>query len=306
VFDTSGYYGTSNNVINYLAYSVTFPQPMNDSSYKSGLCIQQIYSQITNGAFNLTFLLDTKNPGSLIFDMWSNIMNNIQTMTIRYLIIDSNWGNFFFYWFQEPIFTSVSSSSPFTYSESISSINMTGGVKCFSCLSGFDVTASSSTNELSLIHSITVSSSSSFDGTLSSQSNTPISVAYISYNFLYYNLGEISAMPGRITQGSFSASNAGLLQYSDTSMIVRQYNTLFGLSGFSINNEAFLSWSGTLTTNTSIAVTSNNNFLYFQFVYIILEENWCIEATPYLLIATSTCYDICPDGYYPNSVGMTC
>ena len=44
----------------------------------------------------------------------------------------------------------------------------------------------------------------------------------------------------------------------------------------------------------------------YTFIYMILEADWCIEATPYLLIANSMCYDICPDGYYSNDVEMTC
>lgn len=71
--------------------------------------------------------------------------------------------------------------------------------------------------------------------------------------------------------GMISATNSGALQFLDTDLIVRQYNTFFGLQGFYIKNEAFFSYKGTFTTNTSISITSNNFFFNFNFVYIIFE-----------------------------------
>jgi hypothetical protein len=61
-----------------------------------------------------------------------------------------------------------------------------------------------------------------------------------------------------------------------------------------------------VTTNVSIGVTSNNHFLYFQFAYFVIEEYWCCDNTPYLLIANNTCYDDCPNYYYDDTTNMLC
>ena len=66
---------------------------------------------------------------------------------------------------------------------------MTGTVKYFACLTGFDVTAVSTATELSLILTVAQSTSTSAVGSLSSLSSLPISVKYISYNLLVYNVG---------------------------------------------------------------------------------------------------------------------
>ena len=232
-------------------------------------------------------------------------MDKLRTMTIRYLIIDSSWGVFSFAWLMKPIYTFVSSSTSYNYTMADTGTNTTGTINSYSSLTGFDVAAASATNELSLVHSITKTLDTLF-GQLTSLSSTPVDVWYISFNILSYNVGEMNVLPGKITIGSFDATNAAALRFVDNFSKLRQYNCLFGLKGFYIINEAFLSWNGTVATNSSITVTSDNNFQYFKFTYIILEEYWCQEATIYLLIATSTCYDICPNGYYANDVGLTC
>jgi hypothetical protein len=116
----------------------------------------------------------------------------------------------------------------------------------------------------------------------------------------------ILAIPGRITFGTFSASNGGPLSYLDSTNVGRHYNSIFGLKGFYINNEAFLSWNLTITPSVSISATSLNSFLYFEFIYLILEEHWCDEPTPYLFMPNETCYDLCPERLYDKYVSMTC
>ncbi len=71
-------------------------------------------------------------------------MDQIQSMTFRYLIISSYWGNLAFYWTLQPVKKGISMYSSFTTSNSISSVNMTGTVNTFSVLTGFEVTAASS------------------------------------------------------------------------------------------------------------------------------------------------------------------
>lgn len=125
-----------------------------------------------------------------MYKMWSNTINRIQSMTFRYLIISSAWGTFSFYWFLDPVEMNISSTSSYPFKQSgLDKVNLTGTVKSFACLTGFDVTASSSTNELSLILTIAQNTSTTMAGTLTSLSSTPISVKYISYNWLSFNVG---------------------------------------------------------------------------------------------------------------------
>ena len=81
---------------------------------------------------------------------------------------------------------------------------------------------------------------------------------------------------------------------------------MFGLKGFRIKNDAFLSWSLTHSPNNSISATSSNNFFMMEFIYFVLETEWCGEPTPYLLEATSTCYDVCPARHYADDLSLTC
>ena len=97
------------------------------------------------GRFNWTVFLDNKTMPALNIMIYSNVMSNIQSMTIRYLIISSFWCDLAFVWYWEPVMSGVSSSSPYSTSVSaLTSVNMTGTVNCFSVLTGFDVTAASS------------------------------------------------------------------------------------------------------------------------------------------------------------------
>jgi len=115
-------------------------------------------------------------------------MDVLQSLTIRYLIIASNWGTLSFYWFQDSASSALSSSTSYSFTRTgLSSVNMTGVVNSFSCLTGFDVTSTTAANELSLILSVTRASATSISGTLSSQSLTPINVGYFSFNLLSYN-----------------------------------------------------------------------------------------------------------------------
>jgi hypothetical protein len=77
------------------------------------------------------------------------MMNKVQTLTMRYLLIDSNWGNFDFDWYRYTITMGggpLDDTSPITkLFTGMPTVNMTGRVSIFACLTGFDVTTASST-----------------------------------------------------------------------------------------------------------------------------------------------------------------
>lgn len=51
---------------------------------------------------------------------------------------------------------------------------------------------------------------------------------------------------------------------------------------------------------------SANSFKAFGFNYLIMEEQYCGDLTPYLMVATNICYDVCPERYYNNDTSMEC
>lgn len=81
---------------------------------------------------------------------------------------------------------------------------------------------------------------------------------------------------------------------------------MIGMKGFHIKNQNFISWNITLSPEVSINATSDNSFLLFQFIYFIIEVEWCGEPTIYLMESNSTCYDVCPERYYGDDPSLTC
>lgn len=119
--------------------------------------------------------------------MYANNANKIQTITIRYMIVSSSWGAFRFSYLMEPVMSTISIGFPISFtSGALTPINMTGTIKTFFILTGFDITASDNTNTIGL----TLSASRSSDylvGTISTLSAKPVSVNYISISALSYN-----------------------------------------------------------------------------------------------------------------------
>jgi cysteine-rich repeat protein len=183
---------------------------------------------------------------------------------------------------------------------------MTGTVKTFAVLTGFIVQATTSAYELSIKLSVVRTSSTSNKVKVTSSSSISMWLDYFSYTEISINLGEITAIPGRVTIGTFSGTNGSSMSFPDVTGITRDYNTICGLQGFYLTGDKFISWDIGITPYTSIAASSNNSFCSFDFIYLIVEENWCNDTTPYLLQATNTCYDVCPARYYANPTGLSC
>ena len=75
------------------------------------------------------------------------MMDKIQLLVIRWMTIDTNWGNFYGYYMQIAATITLSSSSPYTWPRNgLLPINVTGPVKIYGVLVGFDIRASTSAN----------------------------------------------------------------------------------------------------------------------------------------------------------------
>ena len=132
---------------------------MNGTSYYSGMAIQDIHCLIANKRYNLTFYWDINMPKtstSFSIKLWSNMMNNIQTLKMRYLLVDSNWLTLEFDWYKYSTNNIVSSSTPYTQTfAGLPTLNMTGPYRVFACLTGFVATTATTANELSFILTVT-------------------------------------------------------------------------------------------------------------------------------------------------------
>ena len=117
-------------------------------------------------------------------------MNKIQSLTMRYLLIASNWGKFDFDWYMYTTSDFLDNTSPVSdFFSGLPSVNITGGVSIFACLTGFDVTTASTITELSVRLSITRTSATRFDYTISSNSATTINFRCVTFLAFFFNMG---------------------------------------------------------------------------------------------------------------------
>jgi hypothetical protein len=104
---------------------------------------------------------------------------------------------------------------------------------------------------------------------------------------------------------------SGQVNYMDPDNITMDFNTIVGLQGFRIGKQASnFRWTTQLQPGQQISVTiapiATSLNQYWTFGFMVLEQNWCGPPTPYLHIATNTCYDICPTGTTTNETNLSC
>lgn len=122
--------------------------------------------------------------------------------------------------------------------------------------------------------------------------------------FLYNNAQLLAVTPpARYTKGSLSSTSGSnaLLMAADTANIFRTYNTFIGMNAFWIIGGSFLNFATTTTPSVSISATSNNSWKSFGFNYNVFEFWYCPDTTPYLMVSTNICYDLCPIRYASNT-----
>jgi hypothetical protein len=232
------YYPSGSSTVNPLVFTIPLARTMNDTSYKSALAVEQLYGNLNSAKnFNITFALGPRAMGSFSLNIYSSSMNLIQSMKFRYMVIASSWGIFVSYWNTESVNTFVSSTMSYTWTNTgLNAVNMSGTVKTFSVLTGFDVTATTPIYLLCLKLTTTRISSTTLQGVLTSSNSIPTLLNQISFIEITVNVGEISAIPGRMTIGTISGTNSGSMSFVDSAGITRDYNTICGLQGFQLRN----------------------------------------------------------------------
>jgi hypothetical protein len=162
------YYPSGPSTVNPLIFTVTLSRTMNDTVYKSTLAVQQLYGEITSGKnFNINFALNSQAMGSFGLEIYSTTMNLIHSMVFRYMVFASNWGVFVSYWNTKSVNDSIASNSNYTWTDAgLDAVNMSGTVKTFSVLTGFDVTATTPIYLLCLKLTLTRISSTTRQGVI--------------------------------------------------------------------------------------------------------------------------------------------
>lgn len=127
--------------------------------------------------------------------------------------------------------------------------------------------------------------------------------------FLYNNAQLLAVSPpARYTKGTLSATtgNNALLMATDTLNTFRTYNTFIGMNAFWIIGGSFLNFDTLTTPSVSITASSTNNWKSFAFDYNVFEFWYCPDSTPYLMVSTNICYDLCPIRYASNTSDFQC
>jgi hypothetical protein len=79
---------------------------------------------------------------------------------------------------------------------------------------------------------------------------------------------------------------------------------MMGMKSFYVNGQNFFSFESSLGETTSVSSTSGYQTL--MFMYWSFRLRVCPTGYPYFELPTLLCYDVCPDGTYPNDTILTC
>jgi len=117
----------------------------------------------------------------------------------------------------------------------------------------------------------------------------------------------LSSQPASYTWGQFNGTNpANPLFSPDALGYIRPYNTIVGITGFHIVGDGFFQYQCNSTYPYSVSATSMNKWTFMAFDYIYLQFTYCADITPYLMVATQICYDVCPIRYSSNTSDYQC
>lgn len=288
--------GTS--TVNSQTFVITLVRARNDSNYKSPFAIEHMQADISSKRydFSLTWYAQTTTLLGVIYN--SSSLLKIQSMRFRYLTIETAYGDFLDQWYTlTHSGLNLTAGSNYTSTSSgIYPVNMSGTIKSFVSITGFNVSVGT-TYELSLRLQIVRSASSRTD-IVTTLTTSNITFYGISFVEMTININEFASIGGRLTMGTMSASNGGAMSYSNPA-IIRDFNTIIGLDTFHYRNLTTFSFTSSTAPSSSLSATSPS-FTFLSFNYLILEEYWCGPPMPFLLIATLICYDVCPLRYYPR------
>jgi hypothetical protein len=173
---------------------------------------------------------------------------------------------------------------------------------------GIDLVASDSTYDIGFSIACSFTSTTSIQVVVTSLSTVNVKLNFIYVMVFIYSNAQLATVspPAKYTLGFFSstaANNAALLwNYAK----VRPYNTFIGLTAFQMKGDNFFNYQTGVNSDVSALASSTNNWKKLSFCVNVFEFYYCPDATPYLMVATSICYDICPVRYCSNYSSFQC
>lgn len=78
------------------------------------------------------------------------------------------------------------------------------------------------------------------------------------------------------------------------------------MTSFWIKGDNFFNYVTLTTASVSISATSTNAWKSFAFDYNVFKFWYCPDTTPYLMVSTTICYDLCPIRYASNTSDFQC
>lgn len=77
-----------------------------------------------------------------------------------------------------------------------------------------------------------------------------------------------------------------------------------GMTSFNVQSQSRLTFNTTAGLTTS--VTTTMSYKKLTFMYWSLKYRGCPPTNPYFQLSSELCFDICPDGSYPDTVLKMC
>jgi outer membrane lipoprotein-sorting protein len=138
-FNTGPYYPSGPSNMNII-YTFNLWRPMNTSLYKIAYSLEEIYGEIASRLFDFMFKYDGQTTTAATVRLTSSTMNQVKSVRYRIMVIEESWGDFHDWEIYDDPIGSLSSGNPITYNSGfVNVINMTGTVKTFHLILGFDV-----------------------------------------------------------------------------------------------------------------------------------------------------------------------
>jgi len=93
---------------------------------------------------------------------------------------------------------------------------------------------------------------------------------------------------------------SGAITHPNTNYVnsnIKVYNSIYGLQGIHLKNQALLNYRTIIADGTMNAVIPS---IWYGLNYLFLTFTLCPSGTDKLMVSQNLCYDVCPIGYYTD------
>jgi len=174
----------------------------------------------------------------------SNRLNQIQTLQIRYLVLDSGFSKLvIFDDYQITLNYKLNASAPrVTIISSYPAMDMSGTVRCFLVWSGLNTTVNNTNDQFNIQTTAAFTSSTTLKITIQTLLTNNQRLYGLSFGLICYNEEAVASWPfpaARLNYGDFVGIGSSA-SFSDSLNVTQSYNTFWGFNEFSMSNQSFL------------------------------------------------------------------